>query len=46
MLSTAIFVMGADGFEKIKDGFDFEKYITVDKYNASRVYKKWLIYNN
>jgi thiamine biosynthesis lipoprotein len=40
MLSTAIFVMGGDEFEKIKDGFDFEKYITVDKYNASRVYKK------
>ena len=40
MLSTAIFVMGADEFEKIKSEFDFEKYITVDKYNRERVYEK------
>lgn len=40
MLSTAIFVMGAEEFEKIKNKFDFEKYITVDKYNVERVYVK------
>jgi len=40
MLSTAIFVMGADEFEKIKDEFTFEKYITVDKYNVEKIYAK------
>lgn len=40
MLSTAIFVMGAEEFEKIKSGFTFEKYITVDKYNNEKVYEK------
>ena len=40
MLSTTIFVMGADEFEKIKSGFEFQKYITVDKYNVERVYVK------
>lgn len=40
MLSTAIFVMGAEEFEKVKNEFDFEKYITVDKYNVERVYVK------
>ena len=40
MLSTAIFVMGEEEFEKIKSEFDFEKYITVDKYNRERVYEK------
>lgn len=40
MLSTAIFVMGAEEFEKIKGEFDIEKYITVDKYNNKRTYEK------
>ena len=40
MLSTAIFVMGADEFEKIKSEFEFDKYITVDKFNNEMVYKK------
>jgi len=38
MLSTAIFVMGADEFEKIRDNFDIVKYITVDKSNNPKVY--------
>ncbi len=39
MLSTAIFVMGADEFEKKADEFKLEKYITVDKYNNKRTYE-------
>lgn len=38
MLSTAIFVMGAEKFEKIKDNFDIVKYIIVDKTNNWKVY--------
>lgn len=38
MLSTAIFVMGAEKFEKIKDNFDIVKYITVDKTNNWKEY--------
>lgn len=38
MLSTAIFVMGAEKFEKIKDNFDIVKYITVDKTNNWKAY--------
>ncbi len=38
MLSTAIFVMGAEEFEKIKDNFDIVKYITVDKSNNWKAY--------
>lgn len=33
MLSTAIFIMGSARFEKIKNNFKIEKYITVDKSN-------------
>ncbi len=33
MLSTAIFVMGEERFEKIKNNFNIEKYVTVDKNN-------------
>ena len=33
MLSTAIFVMGEERFEKIKHNFNIEKYVTVDKNN-------------
>ena len=33
MLSTAIFVMGEEKFEKIRDNFSIEKYVTVDKNN-------------
>lgn len=40
MLSTAIFVMGAEEFSKISHLFDYEKYITVDKYNNARTYEK------
>lgn len=40
MLSTAIFVMGAEEFEKIKGEFEYEKYVTVDKYNNKRTYEK------
>ena len=40
MLSTAIFVMGADEFEKIKSEFEFDKYITVDKFNNEIIYEK------
>lgn len=38
MLSTAIFVMGAEKFEKIKDNFDIVKYIIVDKTNNWKAY--------
>lgn len=38
MLSTAIFVMGAEEFEKIKDNFDIVKYIIVDKTNNWKAY--------
>ena len=40
MLSTAIFVMGAEEFKKIAKEFDFEKYVTVDKYNNAGEYEK------
>ncbi len=40
MLSTAVFVMGAEEFIKIKDLFNFEKIITVDKYNNKKEYVK------
>ena len=33
MLSTAIFVMGEEKFENIKNNFNIEKYVTVDKNN-------------
>ncbi len=33
MLSTAIFVMGEEEFNKIRHKFDIEKYVTVDKNN-------------
>ncbi len=33
MLSTAIFVMGEERFENIKNNFNIEKYVTVDKNN-------------
>lgn len=35
MLSTAIFVMGRERFEAVKDKFNFERYVTVDKYSNS-----------
>ena len=38
MLSTAIFVMGEEEFEKIRDEFNIVKYITVDKANNPKVY--------
>ncbi len=40
MLSTAVFVMGEDEFKKIAQDFEFEKIITVDKYNNARTYTK------
>ncbi len=40
MLSTAVFVLGVEDFSKIKDRFDFEKIITVDKNNNQRVITK------
>ncbi len=40
MLSTAIFVMGRDEFEKVSDRFSYDKIITVDKYNQVRTYTK------
>lgn len=40
MLSTAVFVMGEDEFRKISQDFEFEKIITVDKYNNARTYAK------
>lgn len=40
MLSTAIFVMGAEEFMKIKDKFEFQKIVTIDKYNTPRTYTK------
>lgn len=38
MLSTAIFVMGAEEFEKIRDNFGRIRYYTVDKTNNWQVY--------
>lgn len=38
MLSTAVFVMGEDEFKKISQDFEYEKIITVDKYNNARTY--------
>ena len=38
MLSTAIFVMGEENFEKIKDNFSIKKYVVVDKTNNWRAY--------
>lgn len=38
MLSTAVFVMGEDNFKKIKDRFQYESCIVVDKSNNWRVY--------
>ena len=40
MLSTAVFVMGEDEFKKVSQDFEFEKIITVDKYNNARTYTK------
>ena len=40
MMSTAIFVMGKEEFYKIKDNFEFEKVITVDKNNNEAVINK------
>jgi len=40
MLSTAIFVMGEENFNKISQNFDYEKYVTVDKLNTVRTYNK------
>ncbi len=40
MLSTAIFVMGEENFNKIAHEFDFEKYIVVDKDNKARTYER------
>jgi len=38
MLSTAIFVMGEERYEKIKNKFNIEKYVTVDKNNHFKEY--------
>lgn len=40
MLSTAIFVMGSEDFNKIAERFDFDKYIAVDKSNKAITYKR------
>lgn len=40
MLSTAIFVMGYEGFEKIKSGFNYDKYIIVNKSNTHLEFKR------
>lgn len=40
MLSTAIFVMGCEEFDKIAGEFDFEKYIAVDKSNKVITYER------
>lgn len=40
MLSTAIFVMGCEEFDKIAEEFDFEKYIAVDKSNKPITYER------
>ena len=40
MLSTAVFVMGTEEFYKIRNRFDFERIITVDKTNSERILTK------
>lgn len=39
MLSTAIFVMGSEEFEKIKDAFDYESYVIVENQKGISNYK-------
>ena len=37
MLSTAIFVTGAENFELLRDDFNIKKYITIDKNNRVEI---------